>query len=69
MSRPSAARQRRLANAGEYFCFKGSEPAGWLDRTVRGGEVGELALEGWVAEYERLRKVNREILRRPRKNA
>ena len=56
-----------LVNARGYFYFKGPEPSGWLDRTVRVKRICELTLQQWVGEYDRLRKMNREILRAPRK--
>jgi hypothetical protein len=39
------------------------ETAAWLDKTVRVPKVSSLTLEQWVAEYERLKKLNEEILR------
>ena len=40
------------------------EPAAWVDKTVKVPKVSSLMPEEWVAEYERLKKVNEEILRR-----
>jgi hypothetical protein len=48
-------------NSG-YFYFKGGEAADWLDRTVRTPKVTDLTLEQWVQEFERLRKLNAELL-------
>jgi hypothetical protein len=53
----------RLARASGYFYFEFGEAAGWLDRTVRVPAVNALTLEQWLAEYERLRKLNQEMLR------
>ena len=53
----------RLARASGYFYFEFGEAAGWLDRTVRVPTVNALTLEQWLAEYQRLRKLNQEIMR------
>ena len=53
----------RLARASGYFYFEFGETAGWLDRTVRVPTVNALTLEQWLAEYQRLRKLNQEIRR------
>jgi hypothetical protein len=55
--------EARLESADGYFYFLGLEPAGWLDKTVKVPKVSSLTLEQWVAEYERLKKLNEEILR------
>ena len=53
----------RLARASGYFYFEFGEAAGWLDRTVRVPTVNALTLEQWLAEYQRLRTLNQEIMR------
>ena len=54
--------EARLESDG-YFYFLGLEPATWLDKTVKVPKVSSLTLEQRVAEYERLKKLNEEILR------
>jgi hypothetical protein len=53
----------RLAKAGDYFYFHLGEAAKWLDRAVRVPTLSSLTLEQWLAEYERLRKVNAELFK------
>ena len=54
----------RLERGGPgYFYFLTGEAAGWLDRTVRVTKVSSLTLEQWIGEFERLRKVNAEIMK------
>jgi hypothetical protein len=53
----------RLAKAAGYFYFQFGEAAEWLDRTVRVPTVSSMGLEEWLAEYERLKKLNQEVLR------
>jgi hypothetical protein len=55
--------EARLESGDGYFYFLGLEPAAWLDKTVKVPKVSSLTLEQWVAEYERLKKLNEEILR------
>ncbi len=52
----------RLTKGSGYFYFQFGEAADWLDRTVRVPLVGSLTPEGWLAEYERLKKVNAQIV-------
>ena len=52
-----------MESGNGYFFFLGLEPANWLDKTVKVPKVSSLTLEQWVAEYERLKKLNEEILR------
>jgi hypothetical protein len=58
----------RLAKASDYFYFHLGEAAEWLDMAVRVPTISSLILEQWLAEFERLRKVNAELLR-PAKGA
>jgi hypothetical protein len=44
-----------------YFFFWGKEANDWLDKTVRVPTLGSLTLEQWVAEFNRLRKLNAEL--------
>jgi len=53
----------RLAKAAGYFYFQFGEAADWLDRTVRVPTVGSMTLEQWLGEYDRLKKLNQEIMR------
>ena len=56
--------EARRESGDGYFYFIGLEPAAWLDKTVKVPKVSSLTLEQWVAEYERLKKLNEEILRK-----
>jgi hypothetical protein len=55
--------EARLESGDGYFYFLGLEPANWLDKTVKVPKVSSLTLEQWVAEYERLKKLNEDIVR------
>jgi len=51
----------RLAKAASgYFYFESREAADWLDRTINVPTVNSLTLAEWMAEFERLKKVNAE---------
>lgn len=53
----------RLAKAASgYFYFEGSEASEWLDRTVNVPTVNSLTLPEWMVEFDRLKKVNAEIV-------
>jgi hypothetical protein len=52
-----------LAKGDGYFYFHTGEAVDWLDRTVKVATLNALTLEQWIAEYERLKKLNSEILR------
>ena len=58
-----AQRGVRLEKASGYFYFMGGEAANWLDRTVRVPKVNSLTPDQWVQEFDRLRKLNAEILK------
>jgi len=45
-----------------YFYFWKGQANDWLDRTVNGPKVSSLTLEQWIDEFNRLRKVNEEML-------
>jgi hypothetical protein len=55
--------EARLESGDGYFYFIGLEPAARLDKTVKVAKVSSLTLEQWVAEYERLKNLDEEILR------
>jgi hypothetical protein len=51
----------RLAKATSgYFYFKSGEAADWISRTVNVPTVNSLTLPDWMAEFDRLKKVNAE---------
>ena len=56
--------QALLAKGSGYFYFHTGEAADWLDRTVNVGTLNELTPEEWVGEFERLSKLNQEIMGR-----
>jgi hypothetical protein len=51
----------RIEKASGYFYFFGGEATDWLDRTVPVTTVNALTLEEWVAEFQRLKKLNQQI--------
>jgi hypothetical protein len=55
----------RLARGSGHFYFQFGEAADWLDRTVRVPTISSLTLPQWLAEFERLKKLNAEIVRSP----
>ena len=55
----------RLEKGDGYFYFSGGEATDWLDRTVNAHSLSSLSLDQWMAEFDRLRKLNKEILRAP----
>jgi hypothetical protein len=55
-------RQERLAKAGNYFLFTGGEADDWLDRTVGVRTIGSKTLKEWIAEFNRLKELNEQIL-------
>jgi hypothetical protein len=53
----------RLVKASGYFFFEGGEGVDeWLDKTVNVPNVSSFSLPEWMAEFERLKKLNGEIL-------
>ncbi len=48
-----------------YFYFWKGDANNWLDRTVNVPKVSSLTLEQWVAEYDRLKKLNQQLLAGP----
>jgi hypothetical protein len=55
----------RLEKGDAYFYFSGGEATDWLDRTVNAHSLSSLSLDQWMAEFDRLKKLNKEILRPP----
>jgi hypothetical protein len=55
--------QARLEKASGYFYFWSGEASGWIDATVPVDKISALTLEQWIAEYQRLKKLNAEIMR------
>jgi hypothetical protein len=45
-----------------YFYFWGAEANNWLDRTVKVPTLSSLTLEQWIDEFNRLKKLNEELL-------
>jgi hypothetical protein len=45
-----------------YFYFWKGDANNWLDRTVNVPKVSSLTLEQWIGEFDRLKKLNREML-------
>ena len=52
-----------LQNGSGYFYFRGGETGSWLDKTVRVPKIRSLTLEQWIAEFERQRKLNAQIMK------
>ena len=55
----------RLEKRDGYFYFSGGEATDWLDRTVNTPSLSSLSLDQWIAEFDRLKSLNRDILRAP----
>jgi hypothetical protein len=53
----------RLMKASGYFYFDSGEAASWIDKTVQTPTVGSRTLEQWLEEFDRLAKVNRDLLK------
>jgi hypothetical protein len=51
-----------LEKGDGYFFFWKGEANDWLDRTVNVPKVSNLTLEQWIDEFNRLKKVNEEML-------
>jgi hypothetical protein len=60
-------RRERLAKAGNYFLFTGGAADEWLDRTVGVRTLGSKTLKEWIAEFNRLKALNEQILGTVRK--
>jgi hypothetical protein len=55
----------QLEKGDAYFYFSGGEAADWLDRTVNARSLSSLSLDKWMAEFDRLKTLNKDILRAP----
>jgi hypothetical protein len=56
-----------LAKGDGYFYFTSGEAADWLDNTVRVPTFSRLSLADWVGEFRRLRDLNGQIGKAPKK--
>jgi hypothetical protein len=54
-----------LEKGDGYFYFYGGEVTDWLDRIVKVPTLSSLTAEQWVEEFEKLKKLNREVLKPP----
>ena len=45
-----------------YFYFWKGDANNWLDRTVNVPKVSSLTLDKWVGEFNRIEKLNRDVL-------
>ncbi len=54
--------QTILTKGPGWFYFRTGDAADWLGRTVPVMKISALTLEGWIGEYQRLKKVNAEIM-------
>jgi hypothetical protein len=52
----------RLTKGAGYFYFQFGEAAEWWDRTVNVTAVNALTLDQWLGEFDRLKKVNEQIM-------
>jgi hypothetical protein len=58
----------RLEKGDGYFYFSGGEATDWLDRTVNAHSLSSLSLDQWMAEFDRLKTLNKDILGGPRRD-
>jgi hypothetical protein len=52
----------RLEKGDGHFHFSGGEASDWVNRTVNAGTLSSLTQDEWVKEFERLKKLNRDLL-------
>jgi hypothetical protein len=52
----------RLAKGNAYFYFQGGNADAWLEKTVKVPTVSSLSLEQWLDEFQRLKKLNKEMI-------
>jgi hypothetical protein len=52
----------KLAKASGYFYFEGGEADDWLDKTVGVRTINSMTLKQWMEEFDRLKKLNAQIL-------
>jgi hypothetical protein len=57
------SRGARLMKATGYFYFDSGEAANWIDKMVNTPTVGSRTVEQWLEEFDRLEKVNRDLLK------
>jgi hypothetical protein len=62
-------RAERLAKADHYFLFAGGVADDWLDRTVGVRTISSLTLKEWIAEFNRLKALNEQIMGSIKKSA
>jgi hypothetical protein len=53
----------RLMKAGGYFYFDAGEAANWIDKAVYVPTIGSRTVAQWLEEFDRLEKVNRDLLK------
>ncbi|HEX4438455.1 MAG TPA: hypothetical protein VH854_00195 [Thermoanaerobaculia bacterium] len=53
----------RLMKAGGYFYFDAGEAASWIDKAVYAPTIGSRTVAQWLEEFDRLEKVNRDLLK------
>ena len=51
-----------LTRGSWYYYFQGGEAADWFECTVSVSTLSSLTLPQWSKEFERLKKVNQEIM-------
>jgi hypothetical protein len=67
---PKRGHSARFAkSASGYFYFEGGEAEEWLDKTVSVATISSLTLPEWIAEFERLKRLNGEIMSKHSKPA
>jgi hypothetical protein len=59
----------QLVKASSYFYFEGGEAEDWLDKISSVETISSLTLPEWMAEFERLKKLNGEIMSKRTKRA
>ena len=53
----------RLFKASGYFYFDSGEAASWIDKAVYAPTIGSRTVEQWLEELDRLKTVNRDLLK------
>jgi hypothetical protein len=59
----------QLAKVGGYFYFQFGEAEDWLDRTIAAPKISSYSRKEWIEEFRRLRKLNQELMAKPRRLA
>jgi hypothetical protein len=66
--RLAAKGYRARVEKGEgYFYVFGGEASDWLDRIIQVPTLSSLTLDQWVEKFEKLKKLNQEIMKTPAK--